>query len=76
MVIYWIDLSLLFNMSNPQSWSLGLITLVFFFFMIIKLDTCKIKHKSNIRMFICDCENLIESKSKKNIKTSLKSIKY
>jgi len=29
--------------------------------MIIKIDTCKIKHKSNIIMSIWDYDNLIEN---------------
>jgi hypothetical protein len=44
--------------------------------MIIKIDTCKIKHQLKVEMFVWNCDNLLESKLKKIIKINLKSIKY
>jgi hypothetical protein len=32
--------------------------------MITKIDDRKIKHQSNVRIFIWDCNNIIESKPK------------
>jgi hypothetical protein len=29
--------------------------------MITKIDTYKIKHKSNIQTLVCDCDNFIEA---------------
>jgi len=34
--------------------------------MITKIDACKIKHQSNVRTFIWDCNNIIESKPKQD----------
>jgi hypothetical protein len=30
--------------------------------MIIKIDTYKIEHQPNTKIFICSCDNLIENK--------------
>jgi hypothetical protein len=38
--------------------------------MILKIDAYKIEHKPNIRMFVWDCDNLIENKQKQIIKTN------
>jgi hypothetical protein len=58
-----------------QSWTLlGLITLFFKIFLlnykILKIDAHKFNYKPNIRMFIWDCDNLIENKPKQIIKTN------
>jgi len=34
--------------------------------MITKIDARKIKHQSNVRTFIWDCNNIIESKPKQD----------
>jgi hypothetical protein len=34
--------------------------------MITKIDDRKIKHQSNVRIFIWDCNNIIESKPKQD----------
>jgi len=38
--------------------------------MILKIDSHKIDYKPNIRMFVWDCNNLIENKPKQIIKTN------
>jgi hypothetical protein len=34
-----------------------------FNYIITKIDDCKIEHKHNIKMFILDCDNLIENET-------------
>jgi hypothetical protein len=43
--------------------------------MITKIDTRKIEHQSNIKIFVWKCDNLIENK-KQIMNTNSKSITY
>jgi len=44
--------------------------------MLTKIDSCKIEHQSNTKIFVWDYYNIIGSKPKQIMKTNFKSTKY
>jgi len=52
-----------------------LLNLFISYYSFVLIHARKTKHKSNIKMFVLNCDNLIENKLKQFMKINLKLIK-